>query len=210
MPPLPDVPGVAKVHIRGVNQGQAWQNTIHIGGIEPGITSGSLSQIADAVGDAWSAHFAPLFGTLVSVSTIEAIDLTSRTGNTGSDATTRVGTNLSATYVSVQTSICVSQKVAYRWRGGHPRFYLPSPPSSSIQDGHRLTTSAQTAAQNAADAFLAAINLIAIGGSGKHLTTVRYWSQKVLLSNPLVLPVIDMVVHGRLDSQRRRLGQEVT
>jgi hypothetical protein len=111
--------------------------------------------------------------------------------------------------MALQVALCISWSISDRYRGGHPRTYLPGIDGTFVTGGRLLTTAGHTAYLNAAAGFLTNMNAMTAGGSSWQMCCVRYFSQHQLLANPLVRTITGQSVHGRIDTQRRRLGKEV-
>jgi hypothetical protein len=96
-----------------------------------------------------------------------------------------------------------------RWRGGHPRFYLPGLYSADLTNGSQIVSTVRTPLQTASDNFLNAMNALIQGPNTFKMHGVRYIQGGNPLPGPISLPVDKLTVHGRVDSQRRRTGREV-
>jgi hypothetical protein len=210
MPALPAVPGTIRLNFKGTQNNTPWQNTVYLNGFSSQPTSGDLTTLAGGAASAWASSFAALMPTHVSLVVTEAIDVSSNTGASGTDSTARVGTRVGTGIMSNGTAMAISEKVTMRWRGGHPRIYLPAPYASDTQTGRSLAAAFLPLLNTSADAFRVSLNALSIGGTALKLVAVRYYANHVLLTSPMVLTVVDMVVKSRLDTQRRRLGKELT
>jgi len=118
-------------------------------------------------------------------------------------AGTKVGTGIS------DNSACVvlSWASSVYWRGGKPRTYLPGIVNTDVVNGHTIATAADTEYTSAANSFLTLVNaLSATGITQTQLGFVSFFSAKVPRNPPIFFPILAGSVHGRLGSQRRRLG----
>jgi hypothetical protein len=209
MPQLPDAIGCLKVLIKGTNNGNPWLNSLHYMGVTGVPDNAALTTLAATVASAWTAHIAPIMATTVQRTEVQVIDIGRRDGATGYDTTSAPGTATGNTPLPVNVAICVSESVQYRWRGGHPRFYLPAPFATSTEGGDSLTVAAQTSANQAVDAFFDALNGATVPAGPPKLACVRFYDNHAMLTTPIVLEVRSFRVKKRLDSQRRRLGKEI-
>ena len=211
--PLPDVQNVARVKALGLYQTHPiailffW----HYNGNPP--LTGDLNALLTGFDQALTTNMAPMLSTTVTITNWEAWDLASRAGATGAIPSTFVGTKIGATLPSSACYV-TSWEVNYRWRGGHPRTYWPALIQTDLTNGSTVSTTVHTAMQNAVNGFRTAVNAITIGGTGGHLTAVRYihspvkGQPPVYFEPPLDLPIIGNLHHLRIDTQRRRLGKE--
>lgn len=208
MAPLPPVPNVVRIGFSGTINASPFMVTLHgqYTGASPDTTS--LNSACSSWATGWDNAFSVLYPTGTALRTVEAWDLTSAGGAYGS-ANVNLAGDLVGGGLANSSSLCISWKVNYRWRGGHPRSYLPPPTSAETQNGKDWSTAFQATAQTQARGFLSAFNAGSHGGLPYKLVAVRYISNGVPLAVPQVLQVADALVHSRMDSQRRRLGKEV-
>lgn len=205
---LPDAPGCAQVILSGTNQTTKFQNIFHFQWTGTAPTPASLAALITSLAAAWNTNFGPLCNTGVALTHGKAADLSSRTSNIAELDVTGAGTRAGSA-MTTQVACVVSWAIARRYKGGHPRTYLPAGVLADVTQGHLWTTGFVNSAGAAADAFLAAANAISNGGTTYKLACVSYHDQKVL--RPLGLPFLinDGSVHTRVDTQRGRLGREV-
>lgn len=111
-----------------------------------------------------------------------------------------------------QVSTAISWPIASRYRGGHPRTYLPGVliADESTPGSRMMSTGAQAAKLNAATNFLTSANSI-VPSSGVTFTlgTIRASSHGAQLTPPVFFAYTVPLVHLRFDSQRRRSGKEI-
>ena len=210
MPNLPDAAGAIKIIISGNTNNQPWVNTLHYGGMSGIPTTADLDALAASVSSAWATNIAPILPNNVTKTGVQAIDIARRDGATGYSTAQDSGVLTSSAVLPVNVAVCVSEHVQYRWRGGHPRFYLPPPAYSSIQNGNQLTEVALGNANTAVNGFFTQLNTVTVASASPKISCVRFYNENALLAVPMVLPVTRFTVKQRLDSQRRRLGKEIT
>jgi len=206
---LPPVPSVARFAVSGTNQGQKWVNIFHAEYSNVPADTPTMNSICQAVHTAYLNAFTPLWDASCVLDTVDGQDLASRTGAVGTFTLAHPGSGASVITMAVQVAVTLSWTITDRYRGGHPRTYLPGINASMTANGRLLTTAGKTAYLNAAAGFLTNMNAITAGGSSWKMCCVRYFSQHQLLANPLVRLIGGQSVHGRIDTQRRRLGKEV-
>ena len=215
----PDVAQVVLAVMKGTHNGIGWANKLHLqySGTAPSVAN--LTSIGTSIGSAWNTNFAPMCHANVTMDEVDLQDLTSRLaaastvtglGHVGS----RAGTDLPNSVACV-----VSWKINKRFRGGHPRSYIPAGVTADITSGHLWTTgpgSFVSDMTSAAAAFLTALNAIAVGGATYKMAAVNMYTHDPATGAPMyVLPIPNVytiqsaAVHDRIDTQRRRLGKEV-
>lgn len=209
--PLPDSANTAKIRLVGKMAGGAnWANVLHAK-TSGALTTATLNTIATAIKGYWSSDLAPQIHNTVSLTLVEVTDLTNRTGAQGTDTTGANGT--AALQVAPNNvAACLTLKIVNRYRGGHPRMYLPGVRQDWIQNGNQWTSGTAAAYQAAGRAFLAHINSIIVGSTTWQMAAISYYHKvggvEAYKIPPDVYVISDVVVHGRPDSMRRRLGKE--
>jgi hypothetical protein len=207
---LPDAAGVVRIVHKGLLQGLNYVNTFHVRGSLGTYTEADMVAVATAMHTAYVNAFIPNLNTGTSLELTQAIDLTSRTGPVGVHQVRSVGTINTANLPSNQSAVCISWLITDRYRGGHPRMYLPLSASSDIQNGRTLTTAKLGLIDAAASGYLTSVTSMAIAGQTWEPVAVRYYSQGQLLGVPLQRAIKDAAVHSRVDSMRRRTGKELS
>lgn len=209
MPPLPPVPGVVRVKLQGTNQTVGWVNVFYMtySGTPP--STADCSAVATSVRAAWLSAIAPAMLTGTILTGVEVADMSTSTGAVGSNSTSAAGTKASSAPLPVNCAVVISYKVNRRYRGGHPRNYLPGPNAADVSNGRTWQSAYQTVLNAMSGNWPTALNAISSGGSNYQLAAVSYYNGGALRTQPLVMAVTSCVVHTRLDSMRRRLGKEI-
>lgn len=207
--PLPNVPNVLKIQLIGSNQTTPWLNGIYWRYNAATLITGDINSLCANVATHWQTHLAPVHNTAVSLLRVQGIDLRARDAAQGGVDVSYPGSRAGVVYPT-SVAAAVSWKVNYRWRGGHFRSYWPAGGSGDITSGRLWSSAFLTLLNTAVDGFRNALNGMTVGGTGGYLAGVRYHDQNALLATPLVLPVVDSTVHSRVDTQRRRLGRELS
>ena len=212
---LPPVQLHGRLKYQGTVSGRPWVNLFYfryssLAGID-------LHALATSFSGIWNAQWAGQFPATSALTQTSVWDLSSQSGIVGIDSTTHAGTHNppSTTGLGVNSAACVSWQIAYRWRGGHFRSYIPVGYGVDISGGVNLDPTFRTNLGLVANGFMGAINALTLNGQTFHMATVRYFGNgqsssnpPVPLQNPIVNDVAQAVVHSRLDSMRRRLGKE--
>jgi hypothetical protein len=211
--PLPDVAGVCKIRLIGQTAaGTPWVNVLHAK-TTGSLTTATLNGVAAAIRPFWTGDLAPVMTTNTTLATVEVTDLSSRTGNQGLDQVGGAGASATTPYPA-NVAVALTLKIANRYRGGHPRMYLPGVPGNASSNGRTLNSTNQNAYTNAGRAFLTHINSLTIGSTTWALAAVSYYHKvggiEAYKVPPDVYVITDIICHGRLDSMRRRLGKETS
>lgn len=211
---MPDADHILQYAIKGTKNSYPWVNVGYLQYAGTIATSANLNAVASAIAAAWNTNVAPLCFTTVLQKEVAVVDLTNRGaaigGVTGlSNAGTRTGTDLPN-----QVAAVISWKINRRYRGGHPRSYWPAGAVADVTVGRTWATAFQTSLTTAAGAFRTALNAITWSGATMQMVSVNF-----ITHNPTtkvqewVVPPVPYTIqsgaaHGRVDTQRRRLGKE--
>ena len=182
------------------------------------LSAADLATFLATWSSAWGAQLSGSLPTTESLTSILGTDLTSSSSPQALNSTARAGTSASA-MLTLGVAVVIKFKIARRYRGGHPRWYLVPVASAFTQSGNQLTAAGITAYTNAWAAFIAAGLTAppAAMGSVSHCNvsyfagfTNRTFPSGRIRPVPVVrgTPVIDAVqsysVNPKLGSQRRR------
>jgi len=185
--------------------------------------AGALSQtdaqtFAGLVRAQWIAHPMVQLATTLTLFQTEVTDLTSSTAAQALDTTTGAGANANAAAPN-GVAFIAKFKLARRYRGGHPKVYLPGATGNNIATGAVWNG---TYANSVMTAFAAGIGAIAGGAPagmgaithvnvsyflGFHNVTLpsgRTVSRPTLRVAPVVDAVISYAFNPNVASQRRR------
>lgn len=216
MPAQKPVVGVARIAIGGAISGVPWVNIFHVRH-EPlsAWSTATLQDLVDTVRASYVTRFAPVINSQASIGDAEVVDLSSELGAAAVGVGSHVGT-MSGTGFTSQVAQCVTWAISRRYRGGHPRTYLP-PPSTSATTGGTANTWSPTHVTNvnaAVTGFRNDVNTADYAGVGGTLVCVHRFRTEVTGEPPVILdpPIVDVITSGsvdtRVDSQRRRLGKD--
>jgi hypothetical protein len=173
------------------------------GGEAGGYTTGQLQAI-QAVFDQYWADLWKLPAT--SVYTYKSSIVTDWTSDTGP----QIPVNSAVSTIGTQSGVCganvavlISLQLALRYRGGHPRIYLPGIGSEALQDSRTLDSTLvgeMVTAYNTFQDEMAAIS--SAEGGPCYLVAYRYRNTE---GKAEIVPLADAVIQSELASQRRRL-----
>lgn len=210
MPALPDVAQVLRITLSGDNEGSEWLNVFHVSYASTPMTPSDLITVLNDFEIAYKNRFLPLLSVGLRLTAGKAVDLTSSTAPVAEESFTDSGSVTTGTSLPASAAAGISWVISRRYRGGHPRTYIPGLTSADLQSGTTNTLAAtfQGNLQSAAGSFLADIEAIGVGGRTYVPVCVHYFRHGALLTPPLVDNITGAAVHPRMDSQRRRLGKE--
>lgn len=211
---LPDVPKGLKIRLIGSNQARPWVNTLHATYTSGPPSVAELTTLAASISSFWNTSVAANLNNSSQLTTVEVMDISSRTGAIATDNTVRSGTGGSTSLLPVSIACCVSWKINRRYRGGHPRIYVPAAVMANVINGNTWLGTYLTAVQTAWRSMRTSINGAAGASAPYTLVNVSYYQAHQGYPNdlrpvPVVDTIQDAIVHTRIDSMRRRTGREV-
>lgn len=207
MPPLPPVQNVVRIRLKGTNQNTTWNNVLYLQYTPPAPTSADLTTLMGTIATAWLSNLGSLHNVSSALTGIDAADLTNSAAATASITTSQVGTR-AGTAMPASVACVISWLINRRYRGGHPRTYLSAGVIADTQNGNLWTTTFKTAALAGARGFRTALNAATTGTTTYKLVTVSYRNGGIPLGTPVPYTINDAAIHGRVDTQRHRLGKE--
>ena len=208
MPPLPAVPGVVRTAVEGTIAGSPFANIFHwLMDTTSGITNAQATTIANSVYSHYATMISGLMGTDIIATACFATDLTSSSGGVGSAAGSSAGGNLPGG-IPASTSVLVKHIISRRYRGGHPRTYLPPMSHVSLLDEKNWSGSSTANMQSAWDTFVSGVLGTSVSGNtiDAHVN-VSYHSGHALRPTPVIDNISGSVVEQPYATQRRRLGR---
>lgn len=221
MAPLPPAPGV--IQVTDVYKYGSDTNVINrlfyqYTGARP--TAATCNAIAAHRGTLWVPAILGIMANNVSIQQVIVTDLAGTDGQTGNFSPALSGTG-GATNLPASSSVVLSHTIGARYRGGHPRSYLPWGTTSNLADPQTWATSfINTVATQATALFITGMVNTQGGTSVVGLAAVSYyqgstWAQDqhsnwhripTKRSSPLILPVTAVVPRARIGTQRRRVN----
>lgn len=219
MPPLPAVPAVVKVAVKGhFSSGYNWANALHwtYGGTPP--TSASCATLAGEIFTAYTGAFLGDMPTITYVDEVTVTDLSSSSGGEGNGGTANTPGTSSADKLPGNVTTLISKAIAQRYRGGHPRTYLPCGTDENLQDQGHWNSSYVTHILGQWTTFVDAVVGLSVGGTslGQECAVSYYTTDytttppsRVRRVTPLVydIPLDGYSAQAEIASQRRRIGR---
>lgn len=204
--PLPPVPGVTKFEFHGSLFGPPVVNIFHVqyGGGPPSATD--LATHASRMHDSFQQVFQSLLSTAYNATGTTATDLSSSTGAVATQGGPWTGTG-GSDYLPNNTAMLINWSIPRRYRGGHPRTYLPGLTLSDTSGPTSWTPAVVSSFSAAAENFLSRVNAPAIGAYGPFsMVCVHYYHLGAYRVPPLVDPVTAGAAHGMPASMRKRMS----
>ncbi len=212
MPPLPDAPLALKVQIQGTYGVTNWANILYLKYTAGNPQAADLSAIAASMRSSWDVNLRNLFHITCAMTTITITDVSSRTGQQGTNSTGSTGFK-SGSQLPANVACCVSKLIARRYRGGHPRMYLPGQVTTDALDQANWTDTYKNAVNAGFLAWYTAVNALTSASTGNvKFASVSYWQTLVPKTPPVLKPIpdVDLILGFRtdnhIDSMRSRLS----
>jgi hypothetical protein len=176
VPALPIAPNVLRVDLHfELSEDKAAKCRFFLlySGTAPSVSE--LNTFAASVGSAYNTHLSAFLHAGNIMSGVKVTDLSSSTAAVGEDATPYTGTR-SGAYLSADVATLLHFTIARRYRGGHPRMYLPFGVEGDLQDQQTWTTAYATALGTAWTAFQDAVGALTwTGGTLVNLVNVSFY-----------------------------------
>lgn len=214
IPPLPN--GTAELVIKGLNQDLPWAVVQHAKAVLVGTpTAADAGVLAQRWHTGWAGQICGVQNDQITLESVECTLWHSDGLTVDAAYSNPVAGEDTGVPLDASACVLVSLRVDERWKGGHPRSYIPGVSQDRLDGVSRYTGATVTDYQDAFDAYLAYVN----GASSTHidsayLAAVRRFADrgslavpKVYLDPPEVLRVTSGVVRSHVASQRRRLGR---
>lgn len=120
-----------------------------------GPNSSDLTTLATTISAAWNTNISPQQNTGVTLTGITLTDLASASGAQVVSTVSRVG-SLAGTAMAAAVAMVVKFKIARRYRGGHPRFYLPGRVTADLASSTSWLSASGSSLATAFAAFITA------------------------------------------------------
>jgi hypothetical protein len=205
MPARPNAVGVTKLAFSGTAQGTNWANIFYFQTPHPG----TIADYTFVQATASAATLRPWIHNMPTTSFLEQITYEDLSSSSGASLTFPglhlAGTN-AGTPLPANNAVLVSHKIARRYRGGHPRHYMPFGQNTDTSDSQHWTNTFITNVQNDMVAFIAAVNaaIITNWGSGE-MGNLSYFTALAPRAVPVFDPFLSTTTSPLVASQRKRL-----
>lgn len=172
-PPVPGVIKVRHLHQIGLDAQTGYHTYVWYGALAP--TQAQLNTFCSTLAANWATSVAPQTSSATTLNEITAIDLGNAATPAGVWSGTHTGT-LAGQGLAASTCVLVNQVLGRRYRGGHPRMYVPGGVAASLNNPQQWTTGFQSAFQTAFGTYLAnMLTAVNVFGSGAYIASVSYW-----------------------------------
>lgn len=209
MPPLPVVPQVCKLVAGGIYHDTTWLNIYHVHYTGSAPSSSNINSYLTAIQSAFSTAYGAEMSVDNELNSLEATDLTSDLGANGNISFSTFGVR-TGDFQPANVAFVISQEIARRYRGGHPRKYLPWGTSGTLASGSTKfwDPGFVTDCASKFNTMLGAIVGITEGGTTwDTVVNVSYRTAGAVRATAVVDPITGIVARERVCSQRRRLGK---
>lgn len=216
MPPLPHVPLTCRVAVSGTVGTTPWANVFYLPYSltgSPPLSAAGVQAIADKVWTEYTGTILTFIAQAFSVTNVHVVDLHSGTGFSADHSGLVLGT-LTGAPPTPQSCVLVKHNIAARYRGGHPRTYVPPPAAASIISGNQWPSATVSGVQTQFNLFVSHVNAFTNAEiSSVALATVSYIDKDsnptppYHRATPLVYPWISSTVEAVVATQRRRTGR---
>lgn len=216
VPPLPSVPNVMKLVIEGTDSVNPFVNVLHWSYTGGPPTDANMLGFATNFYNLYTAGWIPLMHPSTSWEKCTATDLSSPTGAQNEFVLHTAGTSTSGN-IGRNSCFLVSKSILARYRGGHPRTYLPIGTDGNLANASTWDAGMVASVGTAWATFLAGFTATTFGATTTGLECIVSYINK--MANPVppyrrAVPVVyDVPVDGytfqaELASQRRRIGRK--
>lgn len=190
MPALPDVPGVLKCEfLWGIGDDVAALSRIFLAysGVAP--SNGDLITLSDVAVTTFTTDVAALFADSNALLNVVLTDLSSPTGAIGESTTGPVvGTRGATPLLPGATSVLFNYHLGRRYRGGHPRSYVPMGLASDLTTEQRwASTPLGDFLTGWEDLFAFYTGSVWAGGGTIENVNVSYFEGFTPVQNPITL-----------------------
>lgn len=163
--PLPDTPCVRVRLIYTDTDGNEMGNRFYLSYSGSAPSGANCATLASDISSAWGTNLKGLVIDSVSLTEIDVLDIATDSGLSGQWTGTVTGTNGSGP-LSIQCAINVEFDIARRYRGGKPRFFLPTANNSEMDGLNRWTSGFVTTVNSDVAAFFTAVEALSVGSMG--------------------------------------------
>ena len=161
----PDPPAhTLRIAVNGTYEAAPWANVFWVrngGGQAP--TPVDLTPFANNFLAAYATNLLPYQSTASRITLADVLYYLGGGEVRGGQVSSSAVGAIVGTAAPASTSIGISWIIQQRYRGGHPRTYLPGIAITQLSDNTTINPSTVSAIQNAARGFHAAVNALAVG-----------------------------------------------
>lgn len=207
--PLP-ANNVIRARVLGAIGPDTWgiRMFLHGGTISGPYSDAQCADVAEEVFNSFGTYIMPYVCSIAQVQRVEAEDLTTGSAGFGVGSGAAVNGSDATGSPTAGTAACLNFTIGSRYRGGHPRVYLPPPGNGARTDARSWTTGYRASIEASWNLMLTAIQGSTIGTSiGLGQVAVRYHNAHLVLTPPQVFDVLAVRMSPVIASQRRRFNR---
>ena len=216
MPARPPVPGVVKIVLQGTMGPYNWACVFHSQwtGATPSVAA--LTAFATTISGLWASDVKPYMPASTTLVSVVITDISSSTGNQGIFTGNVAGSAAGAAAPS-NAAVLINYPSSFRYRGGHPRTYMPPPQITDFLNEYEISTGYVTIVDTWMTAMQGEMNGGTSGGTTlagqcavSYIYTPTGGAPGTPRTTPLVMPIApgSYTVEQRIASQRRRIGRK--
>lgn len=201
-----------RVALEGVYSTTKWANILWLNtAVSENPTSAQLLTVLEAIATSWGTNLAPLLTSAVTLQEVKGVWFGAADSEVVANDNADIDGTAEGSGCNAQVSVCLSWVISAYYRGGKPRTYLPGIPQGALASVAYIATDNATAFQEAGAAMLADINALDSSPfTSIALGTFSFATGKEWRETPLFRAYEGCACHTRLDTQRRRLGKELS
>jgi hypothetical protein len=209
MPPLPVVPQVCKIEVGGQFHDSPWFNIYYVEYTGSAPSSANLSSYLSAITSVVETQYGLNMSVDNETTSIKGTDLTTDTGAVAEVSFSSFGVR-TGDFLPSSAALVATCEITRRYRGGHPRKYLPWGTAGTLASGSSRDWDSGFVTACASSFATMLSGMIGITEGGTTWATnvnVSYRSGGVVRSSAVVDPIVGIRIAPRICSQRRRLGK---
>jgi hypothetical protein len=207
--PLPDVPGTLRYVLSGTIGDKTWSNTFHVNypGLPP--TTPQATAIANGIAEAWSPYISGLCQVDVVLTKVEVVDLSARDGAVGVWLGSIPG-GLTDGDIGANSCVLVDYGILIRFRGGHPKNFLPGGGVAELENHQTWTSDFVTACTSGFQNFLDQVENVTVDGfviGGQCFVQYVAGDPPAYLAPPITRKIVSFSINQNVSTQKRRLNR---
>ena len=168
-----------------------------------GAPLADLNGLATDIGALAISYLIPSIQESVALSLVTAADWSGPSGLTGSEAESTGGADVGAVQ-SAQVAVLVNMEQSLRYRGGHPRLYVPPGSAASLASAIQWTGGYVAALQANLDSLFTELNALELAGEACTLVNFRTREHVGGVLQPPSFTTIDGLIASQTPATIRR------
>jgi len=213
--PRPDPPSRScKVVVTGLAGTAQWTNVLWLYLTGSGeITHTTLIALANGIYGQWGGTILDAMSTSATISRVQVVLWDGGEEFSAYSTSASAAGNVGGTMAPANVAACISWPISFHYRGGHPRTYIAGVPNSAIATSQRFDATWRASLETKARAFHTAVEALTPGGG---IATVEHGIMSFVTDKEWRTPPVfrritgDAQVDSRIDTQRRRLGPDLS